>query len=284
MPILEQRRLPRLEIRAPTTDPLLDRAAMARFLAERVSPTGVHEPTVLVLNLEGRFLPVGALYELIVPLGQDVKAGRYGPLSIIISTRDEATAEAVRALAARFELPIYLSGSTADLEAATPATTVTTTQQAVLRALRDRGGRATVAEVAAELGSAHGAVSNVLTDLADDGLLLRVEGAGRRGHLYLDPAAATPGESPADPESFDFAVPAGFRDDVRALAEVQGREPGAVLAEAWREFLGKHGGEMAARSRELADRYRERERSDEPTAAAERRAGHREPGPRRAKA
>lgn len=256
MPVLEQKRLPKLEIRAPTADPLLDRAAVARFLAERVSPTGVHEPTVLVLNLEGRFLNVGALYELVVPLGQAVKAGHYGPLSIVISTPDDATAEAVKALADRFELPIYLSGTAGDLDDAHPASSVTPSQEAILQALRRRGGRATAAEIATEVGSAHSAVSNVLTDLAEDGLVLRIEGAGRRGHLYLDPAAAVPGESPADPESFDFDVPAGFRDDVRALAEVQGREPGAVLIEAWREFLTKHREQLAGRSRELAGRYR----------------------------
>lgn len=261
MSLLDQHRLPRLEIRAPTTDPLLDRGTIARFIRERVSPTGVHEPTVLMLNLDGRFLNVGALYELIVPLGQAVKAGQYGPLSVVISTPDEATREAVKALADRFELPIYLSTTTANLNDARPATTVTGTQDAVMEALRRRGGRATVAELTAEVGSAHGAVSNILTDLADSGLLLRIAGAGRRGHLYLDPVAAVPAEQPAHPESLDFDVPADVRDDVRALAEIQGREPGAVLIEAWREFLTKHREHLTAQSSELSQ-HRDREDSN----------------------
>ncbi len=255
MPLLDQHRLPKLELRAPTADPMLDRGGAAAFLSAHVSPTGVHEPTVLQLNLEGRFLGVGALYELVVALGRAVKAGEYGPLSIVINTSDEATRQAVSAFAELLELPIYLS-STLALEDAWPAVEVTSTQEEILRALRDRGGRGTVTDIAGEVGSAHAAVSNVLTDLANRGLVFRASGAGRRGHTYLDPSSARPAESPAHPEMLDFDVPANVREDVRALAEMQGREPSAVLLEAWREFLTKHREHMAADSRRIAQTLR----------------------------
>lgn len=250
--LLDQQRLPTLEVRAPTTDPLLDPAGVARFLEQHVRPTGVQVPTVLQLSLEGRFMPVQTLFDLVVPLARSMKAGEYGPLSMLVTTTNEATRAAVSALAQHFDLPVYVSDRVPD--DAHPAAVLTASQRQVLDQLRLAGGRGSASQLAEGMGTGRTGVGNVLADLADRGLVFRMPGAGRRGHVYLDPGAARPAESAAHPESLDFDVPAEVRDDVVALAEIQGREPGALVVEAMREFMTKHREHLATVSRRTAVR------------------------------
>jgi len=251
---LESHRLPHLFVKGPdTTGPLDDVAAMRKFRDELVMPSGVTEPTALVINLEGRFPSPGVLLELILPLAQAARAGTYGPLALVVCSQDEAVRTVVRALAQMHDVAIFLARSPSELDQAEPAGQLTPTERETLEVLHRLGGRTTVSTFAGATGLESNAATNRLVSVLDKGFVQRVERPRRQGQLFLDPRAARPAQDPADPTSGDFNVPEEVRSDVLALAEMQSREPGPLLSEAWLEFMTKHGGYLAAEHERLAD-------------------------------
>jgi hypothetical protein len=255
---LHSHALPKLEIRAPempggTAAPLVDREIMRVFREWVVQPSGVKEPTVLAINLEGRFPSASVLTELVVPLGQAARAQTLGPLAVVICTSDDGVREVLRALAERLELTLYVAPSPDRIVEAEPLGPLTPAEHQTLATLHRVGGRATVATFADAAGLTPSAATNRLTGVLAKGLVQRIDRSRRDGALFLDPRVASPGEDPADPTSGDFALPEPMRRDVQALAEMQGREPGAVLAAAWQEFLATHRDQLAADHRDLQD-------------------------------
>src|SRR4051794_37912886 len=94
--LLDSHKLPHLELRAPimpggTVGPLVDRAAVTQFVSGLVNASGVKEPTVLLVNLEGRFPSPAVLVDLVVPLGEAARTGAFGPLAIVFIISDDAT-------------------------------------------------------------------------------------------------------------------------------------------------------------------------------------------------
>lgn len=242
---LYSHRLPRLEFYAPympagTVGPLLDRHEMARFREWVLKPSGVREPTVLALNLEGRFPSASVLLELVLPLGQAVRGRTLGPLAVVLCTSDEGTRDVLRALAGTYDLALFVAPSLERLKEAEPLGALTATEQETLEVLRGIGGRATVAKFADATGLEPSAASNRLVNVSQKGFVHRVERPRRDGILFLDPRAAKPYEDPADPTSGDFSLPQSLRRDLQALAEMQGSEPGPLLASAWHQFLDTH--------------------------------------------
>ncbi len=251
---LESHRLPRLFVRGPdTTGPLDDVAGIRQFRDDLLNPSGVTEPTALVINLEGRFPSPAVLVELVLPLAQAAKAGTYGPLVLVVCTQDDAVRTLVAALAQMHGLPIFLARSPAELNDAEPAGPLTPTERETLQVLRRLGGRATVSTFAEATSLEPNAATNRLVNVVNKGFAQRVERPRRQGQLFVDPRAARPVEDPADPTSGDFGVPEPVRGDVRAFAEMQVREPGPNLANALHEILAKHGEYFAAGHDRLAD-------------------------------
>jgi hypothetical protein len=255
---LYSHRLPRLELYAPympdgTAGPLVDRGEMARFREWVLKPSGVEEPTVLALNLEGRFPSAPVLLELVVPLGQAARGRTLGPLAVVLCTADEGTRQVLRALAATYDLALFVAPSVDRLAEAEPLGALTSTEQETLEVLRQLGGRVTVANFAQATGLEPSAATNRLVNVFQKGFVHRVERPRREGILFVDPRAATPYEDPADPTSGDFSLPQPLRRDVRALAEMQGREPGALLASAWHEFLDTHKEQLSADHEQLRE-------------------------------
>lgn len=255
--VLDSHRLPRLEVRAPrapggTAGPLIDRALMAQFRSW-VLPSGVKEPTVLAVNLEGRFPSAGVLMELVVPLGQAARARTLGPLAVVLCTSDEGTRDVLRALAQSHDLALYVAPSPDRLSEAEPLGQLTVTEQETLDVVRRLGGRVTVANFARATELEPSAATNRLVNVFKKGFVHRVERSRRDGILFVDPRAATPAEDPADPTSGDFSLPEPLRHDVKALAGMQVREPGAALATAWQELLGAHKEQLATDHRELQE-------------------------------
>ncbi len=251
---LRSHRLPHLEVRGPdTTGPLDDVERIRQFREALLQPSGVSEPTALVINLEGRFPTPSVLLELIIPLAQAARAGTYGPLALIVCTQDEGTRTVLRALAETRDLALYLAPSPDELEAAEPAGPLTPTERQTLGLLHRLGGRTTISSFARTAGLEANAATNRLTNVLSKGFVQRVERSRREGQLFLDPRAARPKEDPADPTSTDFTVPEAVRSDVRALAEMQAREAGPLLADAWLEFLNTHRGYLAEEHERLAE-------------------------------
>src|SRR5688572_27991106 len=113
--------LPRVEVRGPTAGPLFDAGQAALFHRQILGTTGVAEPTVLMLNLEGRFPSSAVLHELVVGLGGALRAGLYGQLMVVIATPDESVRDVLRALAAAHDVPLWVAASVDRLWLAEPA-------------------------------------------------------------------------------------------------------------------------------------------------------------------
>lgn len=249
--LLHSHRLPRLELRAPetpngTAGSFVDRGQMARFRDRLLVPSGVREPTVLALNLEGRLPDGPVLFELVIPLGQAARSRTLGPLAVVLCTEDEGMREVLRSLATTYDLALFVAPSVERLSEAEPLGSLTPTEHETLEVLRRLGGRITVANFAQATGLEPSAATNRLVNVSQKGFVHRVERPRREGVLFVDPRAATPGEDPADPTSGDFMLPQPLRRDVKALADMQGSEPGELLASAWHEFLHVHKDQLMA--------------------------------------
>ncbi len=229
---------------------------MTQFRSSWVLPSGVNEPTVLAINLEGRFPSAGVLMELVVPLGRAASGGTLGPLAVVLCTSDEGTRDVLRALAQTHDLALYVAPSTERLSEAEPLGPLTVTEHETLNVVRHLGGRVTVANYAQATNLEASAATNRLVNVFKKGFVHRVERSRRDGALFVDPRAATLAEEPADPTSGDFSLPEPLRHDVKALVDIQNRESGAAIATAWQELLGAHKEQLAADHRELQDAMR----------------------------
>ena len=230
-------------------DPAGQRALIDQFIA-RVTVSA--DPWVLVLDLEGRLLEAGALYELVVPLGNAIRERRQGQYALVVATRDEPTIDVLRSLAVRHDLPLYIAPRKDALDAARPAVDLTPSRAAIFQAV-SRVGVATVAAVAKSVGVGHTSVSNTLSALADEGLLFRREGSGRRGHEYWHPNAAIPaGADMSHPPVDNLPLPRPLLEDVAAAAGAAGRPAADLLADAWREYQLSHRDDLAAQYKRVA--------------------------------
>lgn len=253
---------PEWDVRSPTVlPPGLPLNRRRQLFASWVSATftgAVTRPLVLFLDLDEYALEVGELNELIVRVGADLRGHRFGQLLLVVTTRDRAVQEVVRSLAATHDVPIYIAPSRQELDQVAPAVDLTPSQRSVLDAVGVHG-RATVAVVAGTVGAQSAAVGNVLAHLSNVGLLLRAEGAGRVGHTYLHPRVVetTPA---AEPLTTSVEIPDALSEEIAAVASRAGREPGDLLAEAWRDFLIRNDEAMAARYREMAEMVRQNDR------------------------
>ncbi len=247
---LETESLPHLQVRGPTAGPLFDTRSARAFIEQLVHASGVHDPTVLVINLEGRFPSAHVLYEMLVPLGRAIRSGAHGSLILVVTTPDPVLSDVIRSLAQTQDLPIFLARSTDEIGQAEPAARLSPSEEETLGALRRLGGRASVATLATATGIDHTAAGNRLANLDQRKLVFRVTRPRREGNLYLDPRVATPAEDPADADDID--LPSSMRSDVRVLASLQGRAPAAVLAEAWKEFIEKNRTQLRSEYEEVA--------------------------------
>lgn len=234
-------------------EPGWQRAVIDRLVAQVTVST---EPWVLIWDLQDRFLEAGALYELVVPLSSAIRERRLGHYALVVATRDEPTIDVLRSLAMRHDLPLFIAPHPNELDAAQPAVELTPSRAAIFQAVT-QAGFATAASIAKGIGVGHTSISNTLASLADEGLLFRREGSGRRGHTYLHPKYAIPaGASVADPPIENIPLPRPLVDDVAAAAEAEGRRPEELLADAWREYQVSRREDLAAQYKRVADLVR----------------------------
>jgi hypothetical protein len=238
---IEKHFQPRLEVRSPATGGVIDDPTiMQAFLRDHLfGRSEVRAPTVLLVNLEGRFLTVAALHELVVPVGQLLRSGRHGSVSVVFASPDAGTRDSIRALAESYQLPLYVAPSVDRISEAEPVGPLTAGEHETIALMRRLGGRVTVAQVASAAGLDSPAAANRLNSVVGKSFAHRVNRPKSAGHLYVAPWIAKPEEA-ADPTQPDFDVPFGVRADVSALAALQGREPDDVLAEAVQLFMEEH--------------------------------------------
>ena len=229
---------------------------MARFREGVLAPSGVQEPTVLALNLEGRFPSPAVLLELVVPLGKVARARTHGPLAIVLCTTDPAVRTIVRAVAEMNDLALFLAPAADRLAEAEAVGVLTATERETLEIVRQLGGRVTVTNFAEASGLEPSAATNRLVNVSQKVSVHRVQRPRRDGLLFVDPRVGVPAEDPADPTSGDYLVADSMRRDVQALTDMQHGEPGEALALAWQEMLATNRDQLSADHDALRDAMR----------------------------
>jgi hypothetical protein len=213
-------------------------------------PSGVESPSVLAVDLEGRFPTPAALVDLVLPLANATSGGSFGQLALIFCTSDEATKTLLRALADAHGVSFFIADSVDAIREAEPAGPLTPAETETLERLRDLGGRTTVSVFATDASLEPSAANNRLMALHEKGLLPWEERSRREGNLFLDPRYAV-SEEPADPTAPDYGLPEEVRSDLRALAEMQGRDPNSLYAEAVKDFVDRHSEHLSREHAEM---------------------------------
>ena len=157
-------------------------------LIQRFMPRGRrHGPMLGVLDI-GAVLPTPAvLCNMVVTVGEDIKAGRYGDFSFFICSADEDTRSVIGDIAASRNVAMFVCSSSADLEHAEPVGLLTARDHETLRRVSEAGGTVTALGLAGEVGIEKTAAGNRLVSLHKKGYLQRVGRPHPAGDLFVDP-------------------------------------------------------------------------------------------------
>lgn len=208
---------------------------------------------IRILNIEGAFPEVGALEEMILPLGQGIKSGAYGQLVIGIVSSDEPVISYVESLAEKHNLPLFVAPRVDNpLEGSSPIGKLTAGEISTLDTVKGLGGRVTSSELAKTLELELAAAGNRLAKLEKKGYLLRIARSPREGDLYFDPREALNMVRTAGKGELSGYIPPEIKDAVTALADKQGRSPHEVVGEVWRDFFNRHKEDLAEESMGVA--------------------------------
>lgn len=146
-----------------------------------------HGPMLGVLHMGAARPTPGVLRNLVVTVGEDVRAGRYGSFSFFICSEDEDTRSVIGDVAGSRNVPLFVCSSSADLMAAEPAGALTVKDRETLWLVSQAGGTVTAASLAEEVGIEKTAAGNRLVSLQKKGYLQRVEKPHPAGDLFVDP-------------------------------------------------------------------------------------------------
>jgi hypothetical protein len=124
--------------------------------------------------------------DVIVSIGEDVRAGRYGNFTFVVSSEDDATRSVLTDIASAQNLAMFVSSSPAHLEQAEPVGDLTVSDRETLRLVLNAGGTVTAAELAEQLGIEQTTAGNRLVALNKKGYLLRVERPHPVGDQFFD--------------------------------------------------------------------------------------------------
>jgi hypothetical protein len=175
----------------PTGD-LSDPETAARLRDAWIPATAFTRPTTLVLDLSGKLLSPSALKELIVVLGQRIRAGMYGDARLVVATSDPAVQESCALLARTYQIPLYLATSSRaeDVFHAIPAGDLTEADVETLEEVRASGSVITASGLAGAVGLQATAANNRLVNVERKGFVLRVRRGRDEGDLFVDPRVA----------------------------------------------------------------------------------------------
>ena len=154
-----------------------------RFLPDE----GNHGPMVGILHLGAVRPTPGVLRDVVVGVGQDVRAGRYGDFSLVISSEDEPTRRVIADVAAAHDLAIFVSSSPTHLEHAELVGSLTERDRETMTIVLRAGGTVTASQLAEELHIEQTTMGNRLVALQRKGYLQRVKRPHPIGDLFVDP-------------------------------------------------------------------------------------------------
>ena len=146
-----------------------------------------HGPMLGVLQMGAACPTPGVLRNLVVTVGEDVKAGRYGSFSLFICSEDEDTRSVIGDVAASSNVALFVCSSSDDLEDAEPVGVLTAKDRETLRLVSQAGGTVTVLDLAHQVNIEKTAAGNRLVSLQKKGYLQRVEQPHPAGDLFVDP-------------------------------------------------------------------------------------------------
>ena len=163
-------------------DPYADQV-IHRFMP----PDRRHGPMLGVLHIGAARPTPGVLRNMVVSVGEDVKAGRYGDFTLFICSEDEDTRSVVGDIAASNNVAMFVCSSPIDLEHAEPVGVLTAKDHETLRLVSEAGGTVTALGFSNRLRIEKTAAGNRLVSLHRKGYLQRVERPHPAGDLFVDP-------------------------------------------------------------------------------------------------
>lgn len=151
-------------------------------------PDRNHGPMLGVLHMGATRPTPGVLRNLVVTVGEDVKAGRYGNcFSLFISSEDEDTRSVIGDVAASRNVALFVCSSFDDLDDAEPVGVLTARDRETLNLVSEAGGTATALSLAEQVSIGKTAAGNRLASLHRKGYLQRVVQPHPAGDLFADP-------------------------------------------------------------------------------------------------
>ena len=163
-------------------DPYADRL-IQRFMP----PERRHGPMLGVVHIGAARPTPAVLRNMVVTIGEDVKAGRYGDFSFFICSEDEDTRSVIGDIAASKDVAVFVCSSSSELEHAEPVGLLTAKDHETLRLVSEAGGTVTAMGLANHVGIEKTAAGNRLVSLQRKGYLQRVERPHPAGDLFVDP-------------------------------------------------------------------------------------------------
>lgn len=163
-------------------DPYADRL-IQRFMP----PDRRHGPMLGVVHIGAARPTPAVLRNMVVTIGEDVKAGRYGDFSFFICSEDEDTRSVIGDIAASKDVAVFVCSSSSELEHAEPVGLLTAKDHETLRLVSEAGGTVTAMGLANHVGIEKTAAGNRLVSLQRKGYLQRVERPHPAGDLFVDP-------------------------------------------------------------------------------------------------
>ena len=146
-----------------------------------------HGPMLGVLHMGAVRPTPGVLRDLVVTVGEDVKAGRYGNFSLFICSEDEDTRSVIGDVAASRNVALFVCSSSADPKDAEPVGVLTAKDRETLHLVSQAGGTVTALSLAEQVNIEKTAAGNRLVTLQKKGYLQRVEQPHPAGDLFVDP-------------------------------------------------------------------------------------------------
>lgn len=156
------------------------------------------DPTLGILDI-GKLRPTPhVLNDVVVVVGEDIKAGRYGALTFFICSEDEHTREIIRDVASSRNIALFLSSSSRDLGNAEPGGALSLTDSETLGVVKAMGGTVTAVEFASGVGIKENAAGNRLASLHRKGYLQRKARPHPTGDLFIDSRTVQLGSTNSD--------------------------------------------------------------------------------------
>jgi hypothetical protein len=157
-------------------------------MIQRFMPAGRSQTPVLgIVHLGGVRPTPGVLRDVVMAVGGDARAGRYGEFTFIVSSDDDATRTVITDIANSQDVAMFVTSSSTSLMNAEPVGGITAREKETLDLVLNAGGTVTATEFAQKMSIEPTTAGNRLVALHRKGYLQRVERPHPGGDFFVDP-------------------------------------------------------------------------------------------------